>query len=97
MTKQDQFLWIVQTAFLANAVNLASLHAEVDSNRHIFSATGALINADEALRASKMIPASFSVFEAAHEFCTFMFENLRDLEDSSRSVPLQTPSWFARN
>lgn len=96
MTKQEQFLWIIQTAFIANAINLASDQDQAITYRHVFSATGALTLTDEALQASTMIPDSMTAYDAAREFSTFMLDNVRDMEDASRSAVLETPDWFAR-
>lgn len=88
MEKQEQFLWIVQTAFLANAINI-SLNEDAKERRAEFSASGALIFMDEAVRASGMIPARMSAFEAANEFAGWALDSLREEGD-------KLPAWFAR-
>lgn len=57
MTKQEQFLWMVQAAILANGINLASNPDRAKHYRHCYSTTGALIVVGEAVRASQRIPA----------------------------------------
>jgi hypothetical protein len=47
VTKQEQFLWIVQTCLLANAINVTS-ESEADRFRQEVSAIGMFHNADEA-------------------------------------------------
>ncbi|MGE5112555.1 MAG: hypothetical protein ACM3JB_16945 [Acidobacteriaceae bacterium] len=96
MTKQEQFLWIVQTAIIANSINLASRLPDSESYRHVFSATGALSLADEAIDASERIPENMTACEAANDFCTYMFENLRDIENKAGNT-MQVPHWFARS
>jgi hypothetical protein len=96
MTKQEQFLWVVQTMCLANAINLASNPERADEYRTEISASGVFIRADEAIRASERIPDDLSPTEAAHEFCSFMFKNLRDEEEEATGKPMKVPYWFAR-
>jgi hypothetical protein len=89
MTKQEQFLWAVQTVILANAVNVASQRELAAKHRHVISATGVLMDVDEALRASELIPETLTAYQAALEFCTFKLNNLRGESP-------QLPSWFSR-
>jgi hypothetical protein len=95
MTKQQQFLFIVQTAILANAVNLASSPKTNKTYRHVFSATGVLGTLDDVIHASKHIPKRLTAHAAAHEFCHYMFENLRETNEANGST-IDCPSWFAR-
>ncbi len=102
MTKQQQFLWAVQTAMLANCVNVASYdqqdpgHAE--KYRHVISPTGVLGMIHDVLWASERIPDDLTSGEAAAEFCGFMFGNLRDLEQEANDGNRPTvPYWFARS
>jgi hypothetical protein len=97
MSKQEQFLWLVQTATLSNGMNLTA-SAELSTRyRHCYSATWTLIIAGEAARASEFIPDTMTACEAAFEFCTFMFDNLRhDAEDARHGKRLEVPAWFAR-
>jgi hypothetical protein len=58
MTKQDQFLYVVQTAVLTNAINLTSQPELAEKYRHLFSASGVLGLMNDALgpaSASQMI------------------------------------------
>jgi hypothetical protein len=96
MTKQEQFLWIVQTMVLANAINVSTRKPISDEDRTLVSATGAFISMDEAIRASGLIPQDMNAAEAANEFCSFMFKNLRDAEEKAAGHTLQCPHWFAR-
>ncbi|MFJ1254090.1 hypothetical protein [Cupriavidus sp. CuC1] len=90
MSKQEQFLWAVQTIMLANAVNLALEPEEAKKKRHIFSATGTMGTLHDALHASDRIPNDMTAVEAANEFCGYMLENLREPGD-------KVPMWFARS
>ncbi|HXC95935.1 MAG TPA: hypothetical protein VNU92_09545 [Edaphobacter sp.] len=85
MTKQEQFLWVVQTMVLTNSVNVASNPA---IDRSAMSVTGLIVAAGEALRASELIPDDMSAIEAANEFCYSMLPNLRE-------KGVRVPSWFA--
>ncbi len=88
MTKQEKFLWIVQTCLLSNAVNLAtSKHA--DEYRHEVGATGQYGNAQEAIRASEIIPFDMSAEDAAHSFIFYICSNLREQGD-------RCPAWMTR-
>lgn len=86
--KKFQFITEVQTALINNAINV-SLDADAKERRHIFSATGTLINMDDAFYAAERIPKNLSAHEAACSFVGFVCENLRE---PGRRVP----SWFAR-
>ena len=95
MTKQEEFLWIVQTAVLANAINLSS---DVDTRkeyRHVYSSTGVRITMAEAIRASARIPDDMEAADAADDFCLWCFDNHR--EAARRENPeANVPYWFAR-
>jgi hypothetical protein len=93
MTKQEQFLWIVQTCLLANAINVSN-GSEADRFRHEVSATGMFGNADEALRASELIPHDMDAASAAHDFVFFICSNLRERDDAGS--PKRYPGWMAR-
>jgi hypothetical protein len=95
MTKQEQFLFIVQTAILANGINLSSGAEPDEKYRHVFSATGVLGTLDDAIYASESIPDNMSAYEAAHEFCNFIFANLRKANEADGNK-LNVPRWFAR-
>ena len=91
MTKQEEFLWIVQTVILANGINLTAIidEKELAETRHKFSATGVRGRMADAVLASKRIPDDMTAIEAADEFCSFMIET--DEKDKQRTVP----AWFA--
>lgn len=98
MTKQEQFLYIVQTTILANGINLTASGDETAKKyRHEYSATGVLILMDEAVRASGLIPDSLSAYEAANEFCGFMLSNLKEIEEEASGKKMTVPHWFARH
>lgn len=65
MTKQEEFLWIVQTTILANGINLSSQTDLAETYRFEYSASGVLVLADEAVRASALIPDEMSASRAA--------------------------------
>lgn len=86
--KKFQFITEVQTALIANAINL-SIEDDAKERRHIFSATGVLIAMDDAFYAAERIPEDMSAHEAACDFISFICENLKE-------VNAQLPHWFAR-
>ena len=95
MTKQDQVVFVVQTAVLTNSINLAS-QPEADRHRHLYSASGVLGLMNDALYASERIPELKSAFEAALEFCAYMFENLRKPKEEDSGKRMDAPYWFKR-
>ena len=95
MTRAEEFLWIVQTAILANAVNLANDSEMKIDYRDDYSSTGVRMMMREAIRASKLIPKGMDVADAADDFCLWQFRNHR--ETLQRDNPQATvPNWFAR-
>lgn len=88
--KKFQFITEVQTALLANAVNLSLEPNEALSQRHIFSATGILGHMDDAFYAAERIPPNLTAHEAACDFVGFACENLREPGE-------KVPTWFQRS
>jgi hypothetical protein len=88
MTKQEQFLWAVQTLLIMNAINLSLDNQDARQRRHIISATGASNDVRVALAASERIPETMSAIEAAEDFAFYMLENLRE-------PGAKVPYWFA--
>lgn len=86
--KKFQFITEVQTALIANAIN-KSLDDDAKERRHIFSATGALINMDDAFYAAERIPNNLSAHKAACEFIDFTCSRMNG---ERTSVPI----WFQR-
>ena len=89
MTKQEQFLFIVQTAILANGITLSSQSKTREKYQKEFSASGVLGMLDDAIYASSRIPRNMSAYDAAYEFCNFVFENLQ-------TERAEAPEWFNR-
>jgi hypothetical protein len=96
MTKQEQFLWIVQTTILANGINLSSNPDYATKYRADYSATAVLITADDAIYASGRVPEHMTAYQAANEFFTYILQNLRDAEEKAGNE-VKLPSWFARS
>ena len=97
MTKEDQFLFIVQTAVLANGINLSAQEKTVEKYRHEYSATGVMGLMLDAIWASERIPETKTAHKAAVEFCSYMLDNLRAQEESATGERMMVPSWFARS
>ncbi|HEN3622660.1 TPA: hypothetical protein U5E34_003536 [Yersinia enterocolitica] len=87
MTKQQIFLWGVQTVILSNSMNIIREDSKGEKS-HIYSASGTYGTVQDAIYASERIPENMSAEDAIHEFSFFILENLR--EDK------KCPSWFAR-
>jgi hypothetical protein len=96
LSKQEEFLWIVQTMVIANAINLSSVPDWAEDYRAEISASGVFITMDEAVRASGLIPEDLTAAEAANGFCSFTLKNLRDAEEKVAGHSLTVPHWFAR-
>lgn len=78
MSKQEKFLWAVQTTLLANSIYLTTKPEQIKGKGHIISATGMSNAIRAALASSDRIPAELSAFDAALEFCGWMMENWRE-------------------
>lgn len=83
--KKFQFIIEVQTALINNAIN-RSLDEDAIAKRAQFSATGTLINMDDAFYAADRIPENLSAHEAANEFVHFV----------CGPEKAEVPEWFAR-
>ena len=82
--KKFQFIIEVQTALINNAIN-RSLDEDAIAKRAQFSATGTLINMDDAFYAADRIPENMSAHEAANEFVHFV----------CGAEKAEVPEWFA--
>lgn len=88
MTKQELFLWGVQTVILSNNTNV--IRQDPDGKlAHIYSATGVYSIIQDAIYASERIPENMNAETAIHDFCFYMLENCR--EDK------KCPDWFTRH
>ena len=97
MPKEQLFLFIVQTVVLANATNLASIPERAEHYRHVFSASGTFSVMDDAVYASGHIPDDMTASEAAHSFCSYMLDNLREMEEVAHEVRIEVPHWIVRS
>ncbi|MCK4862530.1 MAG: hypothetical protein KAS85_11510 [Rhodobacteraceae bacterium] len=79
VSKQEQFLWGVQTLMLLNAQNLALENETAIKDRHLISATGNFTNIHLALVASKRIPPNKDVTDAIHEFYYSFIPEYKDM------------------
>jgi hypothetical protein len=95
LTKQQQFLWIVQTALLVNVVN-QTIEWKQGSDRSNVSMTGNWTAITEPLWASARIPNDLTAEEAAHEYCYYMFDNQRASDEKATGRKMAVPGWFAR-
>ena len=93
MTKQEQFLWIVQTAIIVNAVRL-STQVRPDREMTGIGLTGNWGAISDAIRASELIPADMDADTAADEYCTYMLANQRQEEVEAQGHPIACPDWL---
>jgi hypothetical protein len=96
MTKQEQFLLIVQTSVLSNAINLASIPEQANKYRHEISSTGVFGTMMEAIYVSERIPENMGAADAANEFVTYFLSNQRESEEHAQGHKLECPAWCAR-
>lgn len=69
MTKQEKFLWLVQTGMLMNAINISCWESdELEKSRHKISLRGMFINMVHAVKVSERIPPKLSERDAAADF-----------------------------
>lgn len=95
MPKRGQFLLIVQTAVLANAVGAASRPELAEAYRDEYSATGALRFMAEAVTAGERIPDGMGAAEAADVFCRYQLRHLREAEEKASGMEMERPDWLA--
>ncbi|MFC0389282.1 hypothetical protein ACFFIC_27615 [Roseomonas vinacea] len=95
MTKQEQFLWIVQTAIIVNAVRL-TVGRGAGGDVSDISLTGNWGAISDAIRVSELIPEDMDADTAADDYCTYMLSNQRRAEIQAHGHPLPCPEWFAR-
>ena len=87
MTKQQQFLMILQTMFLANAINLSLEPEEAKTKRSELSATSASIFMSNAIFASEQIPENMTAADAANEYGLYAL-NIAEYDLTNG------PAWF---
>ena len=93
MTKQEEFLWLVQTAIIVNAVRLST---EARPGREVtgIGLTGNWGAITDAIRASERIPDDMDADAAADDYVTYMLENLRREEMEALGHPISCPDWL---
>lgn len=96
LTKQEQFLWIVQTAIIVNAVRL-TVGRGAGGDVSEISLTGNWAAISDAIRASELIPEDMDADAAADEYCTYMLNNQRRAEVQAHGHALACPAWFAHS
>ncbi|WP_041937501.1 hypothetical protein [Bordetella avium] len=75
MTKAEQFLWCVQTAFLNNQL-LIGREFETPKTAEYLGINHVHLVTERAIWAAQHIPEGMSASQAAKEFCSFAFDNL---------------------
>ncbi len=97
MTKQEEFLYIVQTVILTNSINVATDPETNGKFRHVFSATGVSGLMLDVMWAKDRIPEHMTAHEAAMDFTGFMLDNLKEHEETVTGEKMVVPHWFARH
>ncbi|MBB4123277.1 hypothetical protein [Martelella radicis] len=96
MSKRDDFLFAVQTAILADCI-LRQSKKDPTSKEKTFSHPAHIIGRmDDLLYAADRIPEHMTAFEAAHSYCFYMIDSLREDDERSSGREAELPSWFAR-
>jgi hypothetical protein len=93
MTKQEQFLWVVQTLVLVNAGDIGRRFRASHLEN---TAEGVSLILSEAIFASERIPDDLSAADAAMQFCENMFSNLRVARAKVLGREPAVPHWFVR-
>nr|WP_321307538.1 hypothetical protein [uncultured Sphaerochaeta sp.] len=93
MSKRDDFLFAVQTAFLVNSANL--LQRE-DEDRTYASVAYVIGRMHELLEFADRIPDEISAAEAARQFCFFYIDNLRVAEEQATGRTMECPRWCSK-
>jgi hypothetical protein len=83
MTKQEQFLWIVQTVFPVEVANIHQLGLSKDYRADI-SGTGAFITMDDAIWASGRIPERYQRLRRPTSFVLTYFAGGGSLKKGPR-------------
>ena len=91
MQKRQEFLWIVQSTYLANGID-RSPHPELRKNLvHTFSAVGLKNEMCDAVKASHLIPDDMDSVTAADDYVTWKL--LAQIEPESGSPRANQPAW----
>ncbi|MGO4527288.1 hypothetical protein AB4097_20835 [Microvirga sp. 2MCAF35] len=81
ISKADQFLWIVQTVTLSEAANQATY---APKKPELYGYSSILQAMADAVRASKLIPETMDVTEAANEFSSYSIPGMREKRTAPR-------------
>lgn len=88
--KQQEFITTVQTGVIINAINMSLDQDAALKRRHLVSWTGNSVVIHEMYWAVERIPEDMPAQDAAHDFLSYMLENLR-------SEGAACPPWFVRS
>jgi hypothetical protein len=91
--KPREFVAIVHSCILTNAINLASQPQVAKEYRHEISVTGTMHSIASAVRASKRIPSHVTVEKAAEIFLQVNLTNLRDAHEKAGGKT-EIPAWM---
>lgn len=95
-TKRSDFLYAVQTVFLADCIRTSTNDDAGNSELTHTSPAFILGRMNEIFYAADRIPADRTAAEAAHEFCRYMLDNMREQEKAATGRDAVPASWFMR-
>lgn len=96
MTKRADFLYAVQTVYLADCMRVRAKQDPTNDELTYVSPEFIVGKMHDILYAADRIPDEMSASEAAHSFCFYMLENLCEGEERATGVKQELPRWFAR-
>ncbi|WP_417272597.1 hypothetical protein [Celeribacter halophilus] len=87
--KRQDFLWIVQSTYLANGINTTTLENDIiEKRRHELSGLGVKNEMCDAVKASYLIPDELDAVEAADEYISWkLFAQRENNHESSTTSP----------
>ena len=91
MQKRQEFLWIVQSAYLANGINMSAQENYQDARRAEYSGLGVKNEMCDAVMASHLIPNDITSVKAADDYISWKLF-ARGLEGSERNEMM--PAWI---
>jgi hypothetical protein len=96
MTKRDDFLYVVQTIYLAECMRIRTKDEPTNREITYLSPEFILGRMNEIFYAADRIPNELSAAEAAHAFCFYMIDTLRENQEEATGKEMTLPAWFAR-
>lgn len=96
MTKRSDFLYAVQTVYLADCIRVRAMQDPTNEELTYVSPETITGKMFDILDAADRIPEGMSAAEAAKSFCFYMLENLCEGEEQATGNKQEIPRWFAK-